>query len=221
MGKLINLITTNHESTNRNYLERMINQKVKCMKEAKKYSYNYWDGSRKFGYGGYKYIPNRWTKIARKIIKRYKLKSNSNVLDAGCGKAFLLYEIKKILPEIKISGFDISKYGIKNAKKEIKKFLYVYDVSKKLPYKNKNFDLVISINCLHNLQQSQLGRTINELSRVSKNQYICVESFRNEQELFNLQCWALTCQTFFSKKDWEYFLKKNKYKGDYELIYFK
>ena len=221
MSRLINLVTSNHESTKRNYVQRMMHKKAECMKEAKKYSFNYWDGPRKFGYGGYKYIPGKWTKVARKIIKKYKLKSNSKILDAGCGKAFLLYEIKKILPKITISGFDISKYGIKNAKKEIRKFLYVHDIKKKLPIKNNKFDLVISINCLHNLDQTNLGKALKELSRVSKKQFICVESFRNEIELFNLQCWALTCQTFFSKKDWEFFLNQNKYRGDYEFIYFK
>jgi hypothetical protein len=27
------------------------------------------------------------------------------------------------------------------------------------------------------------------------------ESYRNEKELFNLQCWALTCETFLSQKN--------------------
>ena len=29
-----------------------------------------------------------------------------------------------------------------------------------------------------------------------------VESYRNEQELFNLQCWALTCEAFFDTAAW-------------------
>ena len=47
-----------------------------------------------------------------------------------------------------------------------------------------------------------------------------VESFRTNQELFNLQCWALTCETFLTPADWKWFFKKLKYKGDYEFIYF-
>jgi len=90
----------NHESAKRNYLERMVNSKIQCMIEAKKYGVNYWDGPRKYGYGGYKYIPNRWTKVAKKIIKEFKLDNYSKILDVGCGKAFLLYEIRKILPNI-------------------------------------------------------------------------------------------------------------------------
>ena len=84
----IKIITSLHKSTKRNYLERMINEKVKCMKIAKKYGADYWDGDRKFGYGGYKYIPGRWTICSKKIIKKYKLTNTSKILDVGCGKAF-------------------------------------------------------------------------------------------------------------------------------------
>ena len=89
-------------------------------RSQKKYAYNYWDGNRKFGYGGYKYIPGRWQPVAKKLIKDFKLTNNSRILDIGCGKGYLLYELKLLLPKIKIIGIDISNYAIKNAKKEIK-----------------------------------------------------------------------------------------------------
>ena len=69
----------------------MINEKIKCMKISKKYEYDYWDGDRKFGYGGYKYIPGYYTPLAKKLIKSYNLNDNSKVLDIGCGKGFLLF----------------------------------------------------------------------------------------------------------------------------------
>ena len=137
MGKLKKIITSLHTSTKRNYLSRMNDNKVKCMKKANKFDYNYWDGSRKYGYGGYKYIPGRWSKVAKKIIRNYKLNSKSKILDVGCGKGFLLKEIKNILPGIKIVGFDISKYAIKNSHPDIKKFLFKHDVRKQFPFKKK------------------------------------------------------------------------------------
>ena len=79
--------------TKRNYLQRMLNSKVSCMIEAKKYEKNYWDGNRKYGYGGYKYIPGRLEPVAKKLIKKFKL-NNSKILDIGCGKGYLLFEIK-------------------------------------------------------------------------------------------------------------------------------
>ena len=72
MGTLKSFVTPLHKKTKRNYLERMNNNKVSCSKVAKKYSNKYWDGDRKFGYGGYKYIPGRWKSVAAKLIKEYK-----------------------------------------------------------------------------------------------------------------------------------------------------
>ena len=74
---------------------------------------------------------------------------------------------------------------------------------------------------LHNLKLSDLSKSIMEIQRVGKQKYIMVESFRNNLELFNLQCWALTCETFLTPDQWIWFLKKFKYTGDYEFIYFK
>ena len=217
--KIKNFITELHIKTKRNYLERMNNDKIKCMKIAKKYSKNYWDGDRKFGYGGYFYKKDYWKKTALKIIKTYNLRKNSSILDIGCGKGYLLFEIKKIVPSIKIYGIDISKYAIENSKLEVRKCLKIFDARKKLPYKKK-FDLVISLGTMHNFSLIDLSKCLAEVNRISKKSYIMVESYRNEKELFNLQCWALTCQTFLNVKDCLWFFKKNKYKGDYEFIFF-
>ena len=119
MNKLKNFVTSNHLKTKRNYLERMNNNKIHCMKIAKKYEKDYWDGKRSYGYGGYRYIKNFWTPVAKKIIKNYKLSNHSKILDIGCGKAFLLYEIKKILPGIKILGTDISNHALKIHQKKL------------------------------------------------------------------------------------------------------
>lgn len=218
--KEFKIFTKNHQITKRDYLERMVNNKIECMIEAKKYGKNYWDGPRKYGYGGYKFIPGRWNNVANKIIKTFRLKNTSKILDVGCGKAFILYEIKKILPNIEICGFDISKYGIKKAPKEIKKNLFVHDARKKYPFKNKEFDFALSSGCFHNLKINELKYSLNEFQRVSKNSFVMVESFRNSKELFNLQCWALTCQSFFSKQEWEWIFKEFGYNQFYEFIYF-
>tara|TARA_B100001057_G_scaffold297584_1_gene297847 strand:- start:321 stop:1010 length:690 start_codon:yes stop_codon:yes gene_type:complete len=218
--KEIKIITALHTQTKRDYLKRMINQKAQSMIISKKYGYDYWDGNRKYGYGGYKYIPGRWKKTAQKLIRIYGLNNKSNILDVGCGKGFLLFEIKEILPKIRITGIDISSYGLKHSKKEIKKFLFKKDIRKPLKYKSNQFDLVFSINTLHNLEINFLMKALKEIQRVGKKHFICSESYKNEKELFNLQCWALTCESFFSKREWVWLLKTSGYTGDYEFIYF-
>ena len=220
MGVLKNFVNPLHRQTKRNYIERMNNEKVKCSKIAKKYEKEYWDGDRKFGYGGYKYIPGRWKTVAQELINTYNLKSGSSVLDVGCGKGFLLYEMKLLLPDLKISGFDISKHGLAEAKVEIKKDLFIHRAQEAYPFKDKHFDLVISLGCLHNLKIFELEVALQEIERVGKQGYVMLESYKNENELFNLQCWALTCESFFNQKEWIWIYKKFGYKGDYEFICF-
>ena len=221
MGKRKFFVNKLHHSSKRNYLKRMNNQKVKGMQIASKYGYDYWDGNRRYGYGGYKYIPGRWTSVAKKLIKNYSLNNNSHILDVGCGKAYLLYEIKLLLPKIKIYGFDISSYAIKKSKNIVRKNLFVHNAKNKFPYKDKKFDLAISLATLHNLSINELFSCIKEIERVAKKKYIMVESYNNFQELFNLQCWALTCKSFYYINDWNWIFKTNKYKGDFEFISFK
>ena len=213
-------MTYNHKKTARDYLDRMNNNKTQCMIISKKYDYNYWDGDRKYGYGGYRYIKNYHLNLAKKLIKDYSLNNNSKILDIGCGKGFLLYEIKKILKNAKLYGLDISKYAKKNAKKEIKNNIKIWDANNKINFNNKYFDLVISINTLHNLKLKNLYQCLQNIERVGKSKFICVESYRNEKEQFNLQCWALTAETLIDIDSWKWLFSLSGYSGDYEFIYF-
>ena len=191
------------------------------MLKAKEYEGDYWDGDRRFGYGGYKYISGWWKPVAELFIKNYNLTNDSSVLDVGCGKAFLLYELKLLLPKLKISGFDISKYGLSQAKETVSKDLFIHRAQDIYPFKDNQFDLVISLNCLHNLRIFELEIALKEIERVGRQGYVLVESYRNEKELFNLECWALTCESFFDYKEWIWIYNHFGYTGDYEFIYFK
>jgi len=189
------------------------------MKKARKFDFNFWDGDRRYGYGGYKY-DGRWKIIAEKLIAEYNLTNDSKILDVGCGKGFLLYEIKLLLPSAHIKGFDVSKYGIENAKEEIREHLFIHKAQDKFPFADTEYDLVISLSTLHNLRIGELKVSLQECQRVAKNGYIVVEAYRNEGELFNLQCWALTCESFFRPDEWIWLFGEFKYSGDYEFIYF-
>tara|TARA_Y100000294_G_C8472798_1_gene303446 strand:+ start:252 stop:917 length:666 start_codon:yes stop_codon:yes gene_type:complete len=220
MGNLVNYVTSLHRATDRTYIDRMLDDKINCMHKAKEYEFDYWDGDRRYGYGGYNYIPGRWKSVAEKLIKEYNLTNNSSILDVGCGKAFLLYELKLLLPQLRVSGFDVSKYGLGQAKERIKKDLFVHRAQDLYPFKDNQFDLVMSLGCLHNLRIFELKIALNEIERVGKQGYVMLESYRNERELFNLQCWALTCESFFDQEEWIWIYKKFGYTGDYEFIYF-
>jgi len=190
------------------------------MLKAKEYEEDYWDGDRRFGYGGYKYLPGRWKPVAESLIETYNLNNSSNILDVGCGKGFLLHEIKLLLPEITIKGFDISNHGLSCALDSVKDDLFIHKAQEPYPFKDNEFDLVISLGCLHNLRLMELEVALGEIERVGKQGYVMLESYRNEAEQFNLQCWALTCESFFDEDEWVWLYNHFGYKGDYEFIYF-
>lgn len=219
-GVLRSFVQPLHKSTKREYLARMIDEKVECMRVAKQYGSDYWDGDRRFGYGGYQYRSGYWSPVARSLIETYNLTSGSKVLDLGCGKAFLLHEMKQIEPGLEIVGGDISHHGIAGATDLIRPALRLLDAREPLPFLDGEFDLVISLATLHNLRLFDLWNCLEELERVGNQGYIMVESYRSEAELFNLQCWALTCETFMDPEEWQWLFSKVGYSGDFEFIYF-
>ena len=220
MGDLVNFVTPLHKATERAYIDRMIDDKVNCMLKAKEYEFDYWDGDRRFGYGGYKYLAGRWKPVAEAFIDKYGLTNNSSVLDVGCGKAYLLYELKLLLPDLRVKGFDISQHGLNEAKENLKEDLFIHKAQNSYPFEDNAFDLVISLGCLHNLRIFELKMALGEIERVGRQGYVMLESYRNELEQFNLQCWALTCESFFDKEEWEWIYHHFGYTGDYEFIYF-
>ena len=220
MGKLVQFVTSLHQATSRAYIDRMVDDKVLCMLKAKEYEKDYWDGDRRYGYGGYRYMAGRWKPVAEELIKNYNLTNDSSVLDVGCGKAFLVYEMKLLLPGLRVAGFDISEHGLAEVKEEIKDSVFIHRAQDPYPFEDNEFDLVISLGCFHNLRIFELEKALAETERVGKQGYVMLESYRNELEQFNLQCWALTCESFFDCEEWPWIYEHFGYTGDYEFIYF-
>ena len=217
--KLLNYIQELHTSTRRDFIGRMNDNKVEAMLKARQHDFDYWDGDRRYGYGGYKYIPGRWENFAKKLIQDYGLNNSSKVLDIGMGKGYLLYELQRLLPGIRLYGTDISSYAINHKHPELKGDFRVQAASK-LDYSDKEFDLVICINVLPILNLKDCISTFSEIMRISNRQYVVIETYRNEQEFFNLECWTLSAHLLLSIDDWFEIFRLSNYQGDYEWIFF-
>ena len=219
----IDFLSSIHKSTSRDYLARVNDPefpKAIAADLAKKWGYDYWDGDRRICYGGYKYLPGRWKPVAQALIDHYQLKAGDSVLDVGCGKGFLLYEMKLLLPDLNISGIDVSEYAVLHCKEELKDNIQIGNAIN-LPFEDNSFDLIFSLNTLHNLHNYDLEKALKEFQRVGKlNKYICVESYRNEMEKVNLLYWQVTCEAFCTPEEWEWWFKQSDYSGDYSFIYF-
>lgn len=179
---------------------------------------DFYDGKRKYGFGGYKY-DGRWKRIAEIFIKKYKLNNKSKILQINCDKGFLIYELKKLLPKAKIIGIDRSKYSINNAKKEIKK-LISFNEGVKLNFKSRTFDCVIAIGYVYEFAIFQIITALKEIKRVSKSvkNFITLGAYINRNDLMLLKEWSLLGTTILKKKEWVSLLEFSKYNGDYEFV---
>jgi len=216
----IDFIHAVHQSTRRDYLSRVLaGNKAEFAVAAKRFDFDYWDGSRNTGYGGYAY-DGRWRRMAEGIAAHYGIKPGDRILDIGCGKGFLLYEFTQVVPGVSVVGLDVSRYAIENAKPEVRSRLQV-GTAVALPYADRAFDLVLSINALHNLYLHDLHVALQEIQRVGRtHRYLVVDGYRNEQEKVNLMYWQLTCECFFTPPEWEWIFRQAGYSGDYACIYY-
>jgi ubiquinone/menaquinone biosynthesis C-methylase UbiE len=213
MGKDINLLTT-HPAANRDYDKRSQEKTPKIIRIAKEFGREFFDGDRKCGYGGYKY-DGRWKAVAQRMKDYYRLSEDCAILDIGCAKGFLLHDFKELMPNCTVAGIDVSEYAIENAMPSVKPHLKVAG-AETLPYPDKSFDLVISINSIHNLSLETLKTALKEVERVSRgHSYITVDAWRNEAERENLYKWVLTAETMMHVDDWKKLFAEVGYTGDY------
>lgn len=209
-----------HKQTRRDYLGR-VNEgsKAEAAKVAKQWGFDYWDGDRRTGYGGMRY-DGRWRPVAEAMARHYGLKAGDRILDVGCGKAFLLYEFTQVVPGVGVAGLDISAYALAHAKEEVRPFL-TEGRAHQLPYADRSFDLVLSINTLHNLPCYELDQALREVERVGRrHKFLCVESYRTEEEKANLLYWQLTCEAFHTPEEWDWWFRQTGYSGDHGFIFF-
>jgi ubiquinone/menaquinone biosynthesis C-methylase UbiE len=210
----VNLLK-NYPITKRNLDQAVKERTEEARKIARKFGKDFFDGERKYGYGGFHYNPIYWTKVVKDFAKYYNLQNGSRILDVGCGKGFMLYDFYLLNPKYYLAGIDISKYAIENSKQEVSQFLSVGSCDD-LPFDDNSFDLVISINTIHNLDLEGCSKSLKEISRVSrKNKFIIVDAYRNDTEKKKMYTWNLTAKTIMHAKDWVKFFNENNYDGEY------
>lgn len=201
--------------TKRNVDERGAEKTEEDRRIARKFGKEFFDGDRKHGYGGYSYHPRFWREVVKDMIRHYGLKPGSKVLDVGCGKGFMLYDFLQAEPGLVVRGIDISEYAIQNCMPEMRGFLSVGNAKDLSQFRDNEFDLVVSINTVHNLPLEECRDAIREIERVGKNAFIVNDAWRNEDEKKRMMKWNLTALTFMSVDDWKRLYEEIGYTGDY------
>ena len=214
MGKEIDLLV-NYPKTKRNLEERLTSKTEADRTIARQFGREFFDGDRNHGYGGFSYMPRFWQPVVPTIQKYWGLTANSSLLDVGCAKGFMLHDFAELIPGITLKGLDISQYAIENTMADMKPHVQVANATY-LPFPDKSFDAIISINTIHNLEREECGKALQEIERVSRGKsFITVDAYRNEQEKERMYAWNLTAKTIMTVDEWIIFFKEVGYTGDY------
>ena len=214
MGQEIDLLV-NYPKTKRNLEERLAVKNEGDRAIARQFGREFFDGDRNQGYGGFKYMSRFWQPVVPTFKDYWQLTGSSSLLDVGCAKGFMLHDLAELIPGITVKGIDISHYAIEHALDDIKPHVQVANATQ-LPFADKSFDVVISINTVHNLEREECGRALQEIERVSRGKsFITVDAYRNAEERERMYAWNLTAKTIMSVNEWIAFFREVGYSGDF------
>ena len=213
MGNEIDLLRSLPKTT-RSVEKRQAAKTPAIVAEAKKFGEMYWDGPREYGYGGYRY-DGRWRSVARDVIQHFGLRAGMRVLDVGCGKGFLVKDLMLELPGLEAFGLDVSRYALMHCPPELAGRLHLGSADD-LPFPDRAFDCVLSINTLHNLQRPGVIRALREVQRLSGGRaYVQVDSYHNAEQKALFEQWVLTAQFHDYPNAWRKVFAEAGFTGDY------
>lgn len=208
-------LLANYPKANRNLKERLENKTESDREIARRFGRQFFDGDRRYGYGGFNYSPKFWQPVIPTFVDHWKIEAGFKLLDVGCAKGFMLYDFLQIVEGIEVAGIDISEYAIEHSISPIADFVQVAD-AKNLPFGDNSFDGVVSINTIHNLEVEECFQAVREIERVSKGKsFITVDAYSNSQEKERMMAWNLTAKTILSIENWKTLFNDAGYSGDY------
>ena len=213
-GQKIDLLR-NYPKANRDLAERAQKKTEQHREIARKFGEEFFDGDRSTGYGGFSYNPRFWQPVIPDLKQHFSLSSNSSVLDVGCAKGFMLVDLQNEIPGIALHGIDVSEYAIGQAHQNVRNKVSVGN-AKKLDFDDDTFDVVISINTIHNLELEDCKTALKEIERVARyGSFITVDAYITEEEKIRMFDWNLTAKTILSETGWENLFDEVGFTGDY------
>lgn len=214
VGKEIDLLA-NYPRTKRNVEERGQAKTEEDRRIARQFGRDFFDGDRRHGYGGFNYLPRFWQPVAPTFIEHFGLCAGDRLLDVGCGKGFMLHDFALLIPGLVVKGVDVSQYAIDHSIDDMRPHVQVANANR-LPFPDKSFDVVISINTIHNLAREDCGQALREIERVARRgAFITVDAYHSEEERERMLAWNLTAQTILHVDEWKAFFAEVGYTGDY------
>lgn len=181
---------------------------------SREFGQMHFDGPREYGYGGYRY-DGRWIPVARDIIGHFGLKPGDRILDVGCAKGFLVKDLMSVCPGLEAFGLDVSEYALMNCEPEAVGRLHLGSADK-LPFPDKSFNAVVSINTIHNLPRPLCVEAVREIQRLAPGKgFIQVDSYRTPEQKEIFESWVLTARFYDYPEGWIKLFEEAGFTGDY------
>ena len=181
MGMEVDLLA-NYPRAKRNLDARSQEKTAEDRYVARLFGKEFFDGDRRVGYGGFTYDPRFWQPVVPTFQKHYGLTGESSLLDVGCAKGFMLKDFVEAIPGMTVAGIDVSDYAVANAVEGMEHFVQVAD-ARDLPFEDDSFDLVVSVNTIHNLERVEVVDSLREIQRVSSRwSFVVVDAYRDSIE---------------------------------------
>ena len=214
MGQEIDLLA-NYPRTKRNVEERGLSKTEADRALAREFGEAFFDGDRSHGYGGFSYNPRFWTPVIPTFREYFDLKAGDRVLDVGCAKGFMMHDMAALIPGLEVKGIDVSEYAIANVMDDMRGHVQVANAMS-LPFADKSFDVVISINTIHNLAEADCATALKEIERVARRgAFITVDAYFDDEQRLRMEAWNLTARTIMHGRAWEAFFDQVGYTGNY------
>ena len=209
----LNLLTRLPRSR-RNISGRAAAKAPEVVAKSKEFGFEYFDGPRDYGYGGYRY-DGRWIPVAEDFVAHYGLSPGQRVLDVGCAKGFLTKDLMGVCPGLEVWGLDISHYGLTHAEQETKGRL-IRGTCADLPFADHSFDLVIALDVIHNLDRAGAIQALREIERVGRGKgYVKVDSYKTPEQRAVFLDWVLTAEFHDYPEGWLKVFEEAGYRGDW------
>ena len=179
---------------------------------SKHFGQMYFDGPREYGYGGYSY-DGRWQPVAKDIVDHFGLKAGDRVLDIGCAKGFLVKDL--IALGIDAYGVDVSRYALMHCEPEVVGRLQLGSAHS-LPFPDRSFDAVLSINTIHNLSRARCKLALQEIERLAPGKgFVQVDSYLSVEQKRLFEAWVLTASFHDYPENWISLFLEAGFTGNY------
>ena len=118
------------------------------------------------------------------FLRDLEINPDAKILDLCCGAGQATRELVKHSQNV--TGLDASPIAIRRAKQNVPQAKYVESFAEKMPFSDRQFDLVITNTAMHEMDTEQLQQIIQEVNRVltPAGQFIIIDFHRPTNPLF-------------------------------------